>query len=88
MKSYRIAFIPGDGVRQEVALEAKKVLDTISAKHELEHGIEHLDWGCDYYLEHQRMMPEDGLEKRMAFNAIAIQPTIISRLTISKGHWV
>jgi tartrate dehydrogenase/decarboxylase/D-malate dehydrogenase len=70
MKSYRIAFIPGDGVGQEVALEANKVLDTISAKHGLELKIEHLDWGCDYYLEHQRMMSEDGLEKLIDFDAI------------------
>ncbi len=70
MKSYRIAFIPGDGVGQEVAIEAKKVLDTISAKHELELKIEHLGWGCDYYLEHQRMMPVDGLEILMDFDAI------------------
>lgn len=70
MKSYRIASIPGDGVGQEVAVEAKKVLDTISVKHGFELEIEHLDWGCDYYLEHQRMMPEDGLERLTDFDAI------------------
>ena len=70
MKSYRIAFIPGDGVGQEVALEAEKVLNTISAKHNLELKIEHLNWGCDNYLEHQCMMPKDGLDKLMDFDAI------------------
>jgi len=70
MKSYRIASIPGDGVGQEVAIEANKILETISVKHGLEFKLEHLNWGCDYYLEHQRMMPEDALERLMDFDAI------------------
>ncbi|MBT7891628.1 MAG: tartrate dehydrogenase, partial [Deltaproteobacteria bacterium] len=70
MKTYRIAFIPGDGVGQEVAIEAKKILDAISVKHGLELKIEYLDWGCDYYLDHQYMMPADGLERLLDFDAI------------------
>jgi tartrate dehydrogenase/decarboxylase/D-malate dehydrogenase len=27
-------------------------------------------WGCEYYLEHGRMMPEDGLETLVGFDAI------------------
>lgn len=70
MKPYRIASIPGDGVGQEVAIEVMKVLDTVSVKHGIPFDIEHLDWGCDYCVQHQRMMPEDGLERLKAFDAI------------------
>ncbi len=70
MNKYRIASIPGDGVGQEVAIEAVKVLDTIADKHGIRFEIERLDWGCDYYVQHQRMMPEDGLDRLMDFDAI------------------
>ena len=70
MKSYRIASIPGDGVGQEVAVEALKILDAVADKYGIHFDIEHLDWGSDYYVTHQRMMPEDGLDRLRDFDAI------------------
>ncbi len=70
MKSYRIASVPGDGVGQEVAVEALKILGTIADKYGIRFEVAHLDWGCDYYAEHQRMMPADGLDRLMDFDAI------------------
>jgi tartrate dehydrogenase/decarboxylase / D-malate dehydrogenase len=70
MKSYRIASIPGDGVGREVAVEALKILDTISDKHGIGFAVVHLDWGCDYYVEHHRMMPADALDRLMDVDAI------------------
>lgn len=63
MKVYRIATIPGDGIGKEVVPEAMRVLDTLAAQDgsfKFEWDI--LPWGCDYYLEHGKMMPENGLE--------------------------
>jgi len=70
MKSYRIAFIPGDGVGQEVALEASKVLDAVAGKYGIRFDVEHLEWGCEYYLRNQRMMPDDGMRRLRDFDAI------------------
>ncbi len=25
--------------------------------------LDELDWGCEYYLKHHKMMPEDGLKR-------------------------
>lgn len=70
MNTYRIASIPGDGVGKEVAIEARKILDTVAAKHSIRFKVEHLDWGSDYYVENQCMMPADGLNRLMDFDAI------------------
>lgn len=70
MNSYRIASIPGDGVGREVAVEAHKILETVSNKHGIRFETVHLDWGCDYYVQHQRMMPADALERLMDVDAI------------------
>ena len=37
---------------------------------ELEPAFTEFSWGCEYYLEHGRMMPEDGLETLASFDAI------------------
>ncbi|MBU2644435.1 tartrate dehydrogenase [bacterium] len=70
MKSYRIASIPGDGVGQEVAIEALKILNLIAHKHSINIEITSFNWGCDYYLDHQCMMPADGLDRLIDFDTI------------------
>ena len=57
MSSYRIAVIPGDGVGNEVASEAGKILRAAAEKHGFRVETENFDWGCDYYLKNGRMMP-------------------------------
>ncbi|MBM7608126.1 tartrate dehydrogenase/decarboxylase/D-malate dehydrogenase [Lysinibacillus composti] len=63
MHTYKIAVIPGDGIGKEVVPAAIEVLDKIA---ELDGGFQfewtYFPWGCDYYLEHGEMMPEDGIE--------------------------
>lgn len=63
MQTYKIAVIPGDGIGKEVVPAAIEVLDKIA---ELYGGFQfewtYFPWGCDYYLEHGEMMPEDGIE--------------------------
>ena len=71
MKRYRIAVIPGDGVGPEVLAEGIKVLNRVA---ELDGSFSFefttFPWGCTYYLEHGRMMAEDGLEQLEKFDAI------------------
>ena len=71
MRQYRIAAIPGDGIGTEVIHAGVEVIQALAARDggfSLE--IENFDWGTDYYLEHGRMMPEDGLEALKSFDAI------------------
>lgn len=70
MSSYRIAVIPGDGVGNEVAREAIKILTASADKHGFQVETESFDWGCDFYLKSGVMMPEDGLEILKAFDAV------------------
>lgn len=70
MPSYRIAVIPGDGVGNEVAREATKILNASGDKHGFGIETESFDWGCDFYLKNGVMMPEDGLEVLKGFDAI------------------
>lgn len=63
MKKLDIAVIPGDGIGKEVVPEALRVLDAIAQVHGgLEFNYTHYPWSCEYYIEHGKMMPEDGLE--------------------------
>ena len=70
MKSYRIAFIPGDGVGPEVALETRKTLETCGKLFSFAVESETFAWDCDYYLKNGRMLPENALETLKAFDAI------------------
>lgn len=68
--SYRIAVIPGDGVGNDVALEAVKVLNASAELYGFEVEMESFDWSCDYYLKTGKMMPDDGLDTLREFDAI------------------
>ena len=68
---YKVAVIPGDGIGPEVIGEGVKVLNKVA---ELDGSFSfeftHFPWGCEYYLEHGRMMAEDGIEQLSKFDAI------------------
>ena len=70
MKSYDIAVIPGDGVGQEIAAEAVKILRAVAEKYTFGLNIVNFDWGCDYYLKHGRMAPDNKLDVLKDFDAI------------------
>lgn len=70
MKTYRIAFIPGDGIGPEVAREARETLEACAGLFGFGVETETFDWNCDHYLRHGRMMPENGLETLRGFDAI------------------
>lgn len=73
MSVYKIAVIPGDGIGPEVIAEGVKVLNAVS-KLDGSFSFEFttFPWGCDYYLETGRMMPEDGIEILKGFDAILL----------------
>lgn len=70
-KSYRIAVIPGDGIGTEVISEGIKCLKVLSEiAGDIQFEFQYFPWGSEYYLQHGRMMPEDGLEILKNFDAI------------------
>lgn len=71
MKTYRIAVIPGDGIGKEVVPAAMEVLDKaakLDGRFQFEWTT--FSWGCDYYLETGKMMPDDGIEILKGYDQI------------------
>ena len=71
MKNYKIAVIAGDGIGPEVIAEGVRVLNCIA---KLDGGIQfeftHFPWGCEYYLNTGKMMPDDAIETLKQYDAI------------------
>lgn len=71
MEKYEIAVLPGDGIGKEVVPVSLKVLTTVAELHGgLEFEWKEFPWSCDYYLEHRKMMPDNGMEILKNFNSI------------------
>ena len=70
MGGYQIAVIPGDGIGKEVVPEGLRVLAAAGRRFDLDFAFTHYDWSCETYLATGRMMPEDGLERLSAADAI------------------
>jgi tartrate dehydrogenase/decarboxylase / D-malate dehydrogenase len=71
MKEFQVAVLPGDGIGPEVMNEALKVLRILKDKDPT--FLFHVDifsWNSEYYLEHGRMMPENGLDILKNYDAI------------------
>jgi tartrate dehydrogenase/decarboxylase/D-malate dehydrogenase len=67
----RVAVIGGDGIGPEVVGAGMRVLEAAAeGESSLQLSFTGFPWGCEYYLEHGRMMPEDGLETLAGFDAI------------------
>jgi tartrate dehydrogenase/decarboxylase / D-malate dehydrogenase len=72
MRHHRIDVIPGDGIGREVVPAALRLLDRIGHAFGFELDQVVHPWGCEYYLEHGRMMPEDGLDFLRKSRAISL----------------
>lgn len=70
MKKHKIAVIAGDGIGKEVMPEGQRVLDAVASRHGFALEYDELPWGCDYYVKHGSMMPEDGLQKIRHHDAV------------------
>ena len=72
-KHYRIAVIGGDGIGPEVCDAAKQVLQKIAEQDgQIAFTFTDLPWGCAWYKESGRMMPEDGLDILKGYDAILL----------------
>jgi len=66
-----IAVIGGDGIGPEVVRSGMRVMEAAAgADPSLDLSFTEFPWGCEYYLEHGRMMPEDGIETLRGFDEI------------------
>jgi tartrate dehydrogenase/decarboxylase/D-malate dehydrogenase len=64
MKRFDIALIPGDGIGREVVPAGRKILDVAGEAHGgFRFGYKSYPWSCAWYLEHGKMMPDDGLKR-------------------------
>jgi tartrate dehydrogenase/decarboxylase / D-malate dehydrogenase len=72
MKTYNIAIIPGDGIGTEVIEAGWVVLEAAAKRYGFSLSATTFPWSCDYYLEHGRMMPEDGIETLRGFDSILL----------------
>ena len=71
MKAYRIAAIPGDGIGKEVVAAGVEVLNTLAKRDgNFTLAFDTFAWSSDYYKQHGRMMPADGLDTLKKFDAI------------------
>ena len=67
-----IAVIPGDGIGPEVVTATRTVLDAVAEVHDLDLGYADFDWSCRRYAETGAMMPDDGLDRLAAYDAILL----------------
>jgi tartrate dehydrogenase/decarboxylase/D-malate dehydrogenase len=71
MRHYRVALLPGDGIGQDVIAEGVQTLELLASIYgDFQLDTQQFDWGCEYYLRHGRMMPDDGLKTLAEFDAI------------------
>lgn len=73
MQRYRIAVIAGDGIGIETIDQAIIALETVSRVHGgFSFEFVPYPWGCNYYLQHGIMMPEDGLRILADYDSILL----------------
>jgi len=87
MNTYSIATVPGDGIGKEVVPAGQQVLEALAASENLlRFEFENFNWGGDYFREHGKMMPEDGLDALRSKDAIlfgsAGDPLIADHITL------
>ncbi len=68
--AFNIALIPGDGIGKEVVPEAVRVMEVLARQHGFEMTFTEFPYSCAYYLKNGVMMPDDGMQKLRAFDAI------------------
>lgn len=86
MRTLNIAVIPGDGIGKEVVPEGMRVLETAGARFGFHCSWRCFDWNCETYLKTGRMMPEDGIQQLLPFDAIFLgavgQPSVSDHVSL------
>src|SRR5208337_2755656 len=71
MKPYKIAAIPGDGIGKEVIAAGLEVLNACAASNGgFSLASQTFDWSTDYYKKHGVLMPDNGRDQLLNFDAI------------------
>lgn len=71
MCTHKIAVIAGDGIGVEVIREGVRVLEkTALLDGNFLFDFSYFPWGCEYYLQHGKMMDDDALSQLAGFDAI------------------
>ena len=70
MTAYKIAVLPGDGIGKEVVPEGIRVLESVGNHFDIQFKWETFPWGCEFYSQTGRMMPEDGIDQLRECDAI------------------
>jgi tartrate dehydrogenase/decarboxylase/D-malate dehydrogenase len=68
--TFKVAVVPGDGIGREVIPAGIAALEAVTRGTGTSLAFTELDWGCDYYAKHGRMMPEDAFTTLAVFDAI------------------
>ena len=69
-RTYKIAVIPGDGIGKEVIPVGQRAVEAVATRFDFGVEWESFDWSCERYAKTGTMMPEDGVERLKAFDAI------------------
>jgi tartrate dehydrogenase/decarboxylase/D-malate dehydrogenase len=69
-RSFSIACLPGDGIGKEVMPEGIRVLDKAASLFGFNIEWMEYPWSCEYFAQTGQMMPDDGIEKLRAHDAI------------------
>lgn len=70
MAGYKVAVLPGDGIGKEVVPEGIRVLESVGNRFDIQFKWETFPWGCEFYSQTGRMMPEDGIDQLRDSDAI------------------
>lgn len=70
MNTYKIAVINGDGIGHEIVPAALEVLKAVSQKHQFQIKSDPFPYGAGHYLETGAFLPEDGMSKLKAYDAL------------------
>jgi 3-isopropylmalate dehydrogenase len=87
MKSYKIAWLPGDGIGPEVTEEARKAVDAAGAKHEFKIEWVRYPFGAAHYQRTGETLPDSALAEMAlcdamllgAVGAPSVKPGILER---------
>ncbi len=86
MNTHKIAVIAGDGIGKEVMPEGIRVMDAVAKKFGFAFQWEEKPWSCDYYAQHGKMMPDDGLAQIKNHDAIYLGavgfPTVADHVSL------
>ena len=87
VRTFRIAVIPGDGIGPEVVDAALEVADRALSHSGVAIEWTRFPWNSNYYCEHGRMMPPDGIDQLRPYDAILLgaigHPKIQDHVTLN-----